>query len=268
MNKNQNRLAESSPTKISSVFRNKKQILIKTLGVLIALALWQIISTCIPNLLFASPWQTAKSLLSLLGQGSFYATVWFTLCRILLGFFLAFVLGVLFALLAGRFYMAEQLLWPYMVTVKSVPVASFVAIAFLWLSSANVSVLISFLMALPIVYTNLLQGIKATDKKMLQMADLFKIPFLRRLRYIWLPSVKGYLLSGVSIAFGLAWKAGIAAELIGYPKGSVGGELYSAKQFLETADLFAWTVIIVLVSFITEKLISLLLKAVIKGVEK
>ncbi len=205
---------------------------------------------------------------ALLGEAGFFATVWFSLSRILAGFLLGLVIGVALALLAGRFPVAETLLWPYMITVRSVPVASFVAIAFIWLAAGDISVLISFLMTLPIVYTNLLEGIRGVDKQMLVMADVFKIPFGRRLRYIWLPSVKNYLVSGVRIALGLSWKAGIAAELIGYPNGSIGERLYYSKQYFETADLFAWTLVIVLVAFAFEKLFVYLLKLAYKGVER
>jgi NitT/TauT family transport system permease protein len=138
----------------------------------------------------------------------------------------------------------------------------------LWVGRARIPLVIAFMMALPIVWANVREGLMQTDRKLLEMAKVFRVPAGRVMRQIRLPSLKPYFLAAARSAVSLAWKAGIAAELIGYPKGSVGGELYSAKQFLETADLFAWTVIIVLVSFITEKLISLLLKAVIKGVEK
>jgi len=65
----------------------------------------------------------------------------------------------------------------------------------------------------------------------------------------------------------LAWKAGVAAELIGYPAGSMGEQLYYSKFFLETDTLFAWTVVIIILSVSFEKLFLLLLKLIFKGVE-
>lgn len=201
-------------------------------------------------------------------EDGFFSAIWFSFSRILLGFLLGLVTAFVLALLAGRFKIIETLLWPYMVTIKSVPVASFIVIALIWLTSSRLSVLISFLMVLPIVYTNLLEGIKSVDKKMLEMADVFKMPFNRRLRFIWLPSVKPFVISGVTISLGLAWKSGIAAELIGIPEKSVGEALYYSKLFLNTADLFAWTLAIVLVSVAFEKLFMFLLKRFFKGAEK
>lgn len=246
----------------------KKKMLAKASAVILALGVWQLLSVLIGSeLLLVSPVEVIKRLFTLVAESEFLTTVGFTLSRIALGFFAGLVVGTLLALLAGRFQIVEILLWPYMITVKSVPVASFVVIALIWFDASGLSSLISFLMVLPIIYTNLLDGIKSVDKKMLQMADVFKMPHFRRLRFIWLPSVKPFLLSGCRISLGLAWKSGVAAELIGYPEGSVGEALYYSKLFLNTADLFAWTVVIVLLSIIFEKLFLFILKRILKGVE-
>lgn len=228
-----------------------------------ALLVWQLAAVLVGNkLLLVSPTDVLARLFALVGEEGFFGVVGFTFARIALGFFSGLVLGVLLALLAGRFRFVEILLWPYMVTVKTVPVASFVVIALIWISERELSVLISFLMVLPIIYTNILEGIRSVDIKMLEMADVFKMTWGRRVRYIWLPSIKPFAVSGCRIAIGLAWKSGVAAELIGNPDGSVGGALYQSKLFIETADVFAWTVVIVCVSVVFEKLFVLLLKKI------
>ena len=224
---------------------------------------WQLAAVLVGNkLLLVSPTDVLARLFALVGEEGFFGVVGFTFARIVLGFFSGLVLGVLLALLAGRFRFVEILLWPYMVTVKTVPVASFVVIALIWISERELSVLISFLMVLPIIYTNILEGIRSVDIKMLEMADVFKMTWGRRVRYIWLPSIKPFAVSGCRIAIGLAWKSGVEAELIGNPDGSVGGALYQSKLFIETADVFAWTVVIVCVSVVFEKLFVLLLKKI------
>jgi len=262
-------LEETSRKTISSISRNKtKNILTKSIAVISALLLWQLLSVIIgTELLFVSPLQVVKRLSSLVVEDGFVSIVSFTFKRIALGFFGGLVAGVVLALIAGRFKFAETMLWPYMITIKSVPVASFVVVALIWFKAANLSSLISFLMVLPIIYTNLLDGIKSVDKKMLEMADVFKMPFSRRMKFIWLPSVKPFLISACRISLGLAWKSGVAAELIGYPKGSVGEALYYSKLYLDTVDLFAWTVVIVLLSVMFEKLVVFILKRLLKGVE-
>ena len=144
--------------------------------------------------------------------------------------------------------------------IKSVPVASFIIISLIWLTSSELSIFISFLMVLPIIYTNVLEGIRSTDRKMTEMADVFHIPWNRRLVYIWLPQIRPYLISACSMSLGLSWKAGIAAEIIGIPDGSIGEMLYNAKAYLNTVDLFGWTVIIVVISIAFEKLFLALLR--------
>ena len=61
------------------------------------------------------------------------------------------------------------------------------------------------------------------------------------------------------ISLGLCWKAGVAAEVIGMPRGSVGERLQQAKVYLDTPDLFAWTLVIVALSLTFEKLVLYLI---------
>ncbi len=261
-----NRWAESFPKTVSSILN--KNFIAKAGAVVIALALWQIAAVAVDSeILLVSPLDVVLRLKTLITEADFWNVVSFTLFRISRGFVMGAVLGGFLGLLAGRFKIVELLLWPYMITIKSVPVASFIVIAFIWLNASHLSVFISFLMVLPIVYTNILEGIKSVDIKMIEMANVFQMPFFRRLRYIWLPAVKPFALSGSKIALGLAWKAGVAAELIGYPSGSVGEKLYYSKLFLETDTVFAWTVVIIILSVSFEKLVLFLLKMFFKGVE-
>lgn len=94
------------------------------------------------------------------------------------------------------------------------------------------------------------------------------MPWRRRLLYIYLPQLQPFLLSACSVALGMSWKAGIAAEVIGIPSGSIGEQLYEAKVYLSTADLLSWTVVIVLVSVLFEKLFITLLKRAFAGLER
>ena len=241
--------------------RDKKKIE-KMAAIIAALALWQIFALVIGNsLLLAAPLSVAKRLLHLCITPGFWNAILFTLTRIVTGFFLALVLGIIFAALAGRFHIVEVLLMPYMVSVKSTPVASFIVLCLIWLSSKSLSVFVSFLIVLPVVYTNILQGIKSTDRKLLEMSELFKVKWWKKLHYIYVPQLKPYLISACSVSIGMSWKAGVAAELIGIPSGSIGERLYEAKVYLSSTDLFAWTVIIIVISILFEKLFTYLLQA-------
>lgn len=221
----------------------------KILSALLALIVWQLAAALLDNeLLLVGPAAVAGRLLELMATWEFWQAVGFTFSRISLGFLLAFCLALLLAALGARFPVARVLIQPYMAAVKAVPVASFIVIALLWLSGRRLSVFISFLMVLPVLYANFLQGLREADGKLLEMARVFRMSLWNRIRGIYLPALEPYCLSGCRSALGLCWKAGVAAEVIGVCGGSVGGMLYDAKVYLEIRDLFAWTLAIVLLS--------------------
>jgi NitT/TauT family transport system permease protein len=179
--------------------------------------------------------------------------VLFSLIRIIAGFFSAVICAIFLAVLAASSDWIQAILHPVMLLIKSTPVASFIIIVLLWSGSQNLASIISFLMVLPVIYTNTLQGILNTDKKLLQMAQVFKIPLSKKVRLIYLHDVMPYFLSGLTVSLGLAWKSGIAAEVIGLPNGSIGERLYQAKIFLSSAELISWTITIILLSFLFER---------------
>ena len=247
--------------------KNKTKIE-KITAVAAALLLWQLISMIIgEEVLLVSPFKVIARLSELVLEKEFYSAVAFSFVRITFGFALAVVFGTLFATVAYRWHTVEVFLWPYMSVIKATPVASFIILCLIWLNSSSLPIFISFLMALPIIYTNLLAGFKSTDKKMLQMADIFRFSFRKKLIYIYLPNIKPYFLSACSVALGLTWKAGIAAEIISIPDGSMGEMLYNAKLYLATADLFSWTVAIVCVSILFEKLFMKLINTLFNRLE-
>lgn len=234
-----------------------------------ALSVWQISAMLLDkSLLLVTPITVVQRLFSLCTEVDFLSAILFSFVRIVSGYLLALVTGSLLAVIAGRFHLLEVMLWPFIAAIKSVPVASFIILCLIWLSSKNLSVFISFLMVLPIVYTNMLQGIKSTDNKLLEMVGLFRVGWLKKMKYIHLPQLKPYLISACSISIGLSWKAGIAAEVIGIPDGSIGEKLYEAKVYLNSGDLFAWTAVIVTISITFEKLFLLFIKRMFARLEK
>ena len=232
----------------------------------LALCVWQAGAMALGNdLLLVTPIAVARRLCELVVTADFRATLGFTFSRISLGFLLALA-GILAALSAAVPFI-ETLLRPYVAAIQSVPVASFIVIAFLWLSARRLSTFIAFLMVFPVLYTNLLQGIRAADRNLLEMADVFRLSPGRRVRCIFLPALRPALFAGCRVALGLCWKAGVAAEVIGVVARSVGGKLYDAKAYLEIADLFAWTVVIVAVSALFERVFLFLLGKIFDALE-
>ena len=241
-----------------------KKLLQRMGAIALALIFWQVAAMLIhQNILLVSPLQVAMRLTTIWREKDFFASLWFSFYHIVGGFFLGLCSGIVLAVLAARFRFMEQILWPWMATIKSVPVASFVVICLIWLSAKNLSIFISFLIVLPVIYQNVLTGLRSGDGKMEEMARVFHLPWYRRLRYVTLPKLRPFLLSACSITCGMAWKAGVAAEIIGTPNGSMGRQLYLSKIYLDTDDLLAWTVVIVAVSVLFEKLFLFVLRRIL-----
>lgn len=190
------------------------------------------------------------------------------MARILIGFLLGLVIGTALAVLSGKFAIIRTLFSPMISAMKSIPVASFTILALFWVGSENLSVLVSILICVPIVCSNMLEGIDNLDKKLGEMAKVFKIPVGRRFAGVYLSQLLPYFRSASRLAIGLSWKSGVAAEVIGIPDGSIGERLFMSKIYLETADLFAWTLVVILLSFLCEKLFIFAVKLVQKRVEK
>lgn len=211
------------------------------------------------EIFFPGPAAVAAAFGRLIRSRGFYSGIIVSLSGIAAGFAAGFAAGAALSALVFRFPFLETFIGVPIKIIKAVPVASFVILALLWLDSKKLSVLISAMMVTPVIYSGTLSGLRGTDVKMLEFAKVFRLSALKKIRYIYIPAVMNPLISASSVAIGFAWKSGIAAEIIGLIKGSIGNELYKAKLYLETPELFAWTVTIIIVSALCEKAIVLLL---------
>ncbi|HIS92330.1 MAG TPA: ABC transporter permease subunit [Candidatus Alectryocaccomicrobium excrementavium] len=248
--------------RISTTCRNR---IIRVLAVAFWIAVWQGVSLAVGSeILVASPARTFGALLSLLREGAFYRAVLGSLMRICAGFALALALGIALGALSFAVGWVRALLHPVVSVVKATPVASFVILALIWISSKNLSIFISFLMVFPIMYENMLAGLESADPKLLEMGRVFQLSRLSRIRAIYLPAAYPFLLSAARLSLGMCWKSGIAAEVIGQPRQSIGAELNQAKLFFNTPDLFAWTVTIIVVSVVFERLVLCGIRALMR----
>lgn len=246
-----------------------KKRVITVLCVLFWLAVWQLGAMALnQKILLVTPVEVVGRLAELIPKADFWKSIAFSAGRILLGFALGLAAGTGLALLSGKFSLARRLLAPPISALKSIPVASFTILALIWISSENLSVLVSLLICVPIVYTNMLEGLDSLDPKLKTMAELFHIPPWRRFAGVYLSQLLPYFRSASGLAIGLCWKSGVAAEVIGVPDGSIGEKLYMSKIYFETADLFAWTLVIILVSRLCEGIFTALVRLLAKRVER
>lgn len=242
---------------------------IKIWAVLLWLLVWEIAARSIgQEILLVSPAVVLFKFLQLSFTFSFWQSIVFSLFRIIGGFLLALCAGMILAAISSVHNFIKELIRPLIAVIKTVPVASFIILVLIWVPSRNLSVVISFLMVLPVVYHNISEGIERMDRQLLEMAQVFQVPYGRRLRYIYLSQIMPFFKTAASLSLGLCWKAGIAAEVIGIPKGSIGEKLYEAKIYLQTPDLFAWTLTIVLLSVGFEKIFLLFVDKLVKKMER
>lgn len=239
------------------MMQNKGKIYVKKFIILLFwLGVWQILAMGVDNvLLVVTPLQALRALFIQAGQAEFWRSAFGSMWRIALGFLLGAVLALFLAAVSYRYKITEEVLRPFMVFCKAVPVAVFAVLILIWWGSSMLAVAICFLVVFPNIYLNTLEGLKSADRGLLEMAEVFRLPYGTRFFYIYRPALKPFLLSAFQLSLGMCWKSGVAAEVIGTPSHSIGGALYLAKIYLDTADLFAWTAVIVVLSVLFEKII-------------
>jgi len=200
------------------------------------------------ELLLPAPLATVRRLFELLAKGESWAYAGLSLLRIMSGYLLGVLAGVLLAVLTARSRFAESLLSPLRGVVKATPVTSLILLALLWLNSSLVPLFISFLMVLPMVWADTADAILHTDPRLVEMGRVFGLSRTKIVRKIYVPSVLPQFLAACTTSLGFAWKSGVAAEIIALPLRSIGYQLYEAKLRIETLDLFAWTLLVILMS--------------------
>ena len=238
----------------------QKNILKKAARMLLSaavwLAVWQIAFLLIHNdILFASPAAVFTRLWELIQTGSFWLKTGHSVLGVMEGYCLGVLAGTVLAVLTASSRLLYLLFRPVLSVIKATPVVSFIILALVWMQKNTVPVFISFLMVLPIIWANLSMAIRQTDRDLLEMGRSYGLGPWKLIRKIYVPSVIPAFLTALTTAIGFAWKSGIAAEVISTPRDTIGTALNDSKVYLETTDLFAWTIAVILLSILFEKLI-------------
>lgn len=204
------------------------------------------------DIYFPSPISVVKTFFVLLTEEETWTIIGFSIYRTLLALVISAVLGVIFGVLCGQSRVLYDVINPLVVVLKSTPVVSVIIIAIIWFHSTDVPIFSGFLMCFPIVFTATVSGIRATDPKLVEMCSFYKVSRLEMLKSLYFPSSRPYINASVVSAIGICWKAVAAAEVLSMPRLSIGANLFFAKTALDPALLFAWTAIIILLSFVFE----------------
>lgn len=232
-----------------------------TLIALFWVLVWQIIALLIGNvLLFPDPLTVVKRLCQMVITSTFWLSLSTSLLRVMIGIIIAIFAGTVLAILSSRLKFLYELLFPMMTIIKATPVASFIILIVIFIGRDTVPTVISLLMVMPVIWTNVYEGILNIDKDLKEVCTLYKFSAQKRLQVLYFPSVMPYFTSAVLSSIGLGWKAGIAAEILYPPIESIGRAILESKQLLLTEDLFAWTLVVIMLSFTFEVLLKLALK--------
>ena len=242
-----------------------KQALRKLLPLAFWLLVWAVCARAVgKDLLLAPPSQVLRRF-SFVGEASFWHTVGMSLWRTALAYGIGVALACVLAVLCRLTRWLDDLVAPALSVIRATPVASFIILALVWLNSSNVPILAGVLMVLPVVYASAREGIDSADRNLLEMARMFGWSRGKTWLRVILPSALPPVLAACEACVGLCFKAAIAAEVIGTPKNAIGTRLYSAKIYLETDALLAWTLVVILLSITLEKLLRLLIRRLLKG---
>ena len=233
----------------------------RIISIVLWILIWQLAAWVIDNSIFlVGPWEVLSALVRSLPDPDFWLRIVYSWLRIAVGFAGAFLLRIFLGALSCRWTLVREFLGPMVQLMKSVPVASVVILLLLWAGSRQLAAVISFVVVFPSIYFATGEGIRHTDPGMLEVASVFRISFARKVWYLYRPSVLPFLTSACKSAVGMSWKSGAAAEVIGIPEGTIGERLYLSKIYLDTAQLFAWTAVILILSLLSERIVLWILK--------
>lgn len=232
----------------------------KALSAAVSAGFWLFVWQCIymavgQSILVPSPVSVFERLAEYCTEKTFWISVATSLFRVISGLLLGTVLGIFAAVLTAKSVLLRALFAPALHVIKATPVASFIILAILWLSVENVPAFTSMLIVLPAIWANVEKGILSVDAKLIQMGKAFGLSATESFFRILVPSVKPYFTAALNSAVGMAWKAGIAAEVICPYKDSIGSALHESKIHFETVDTFAWTAAVIMLSVLLEKLL-------------
>ena len=224
------------------------------------LAVWWGASLAVgKSLLIPAPPEVVRRLGELIVSAPFWRYTALSLLRITLGLLTGIAAGIVTAVLTSRSAVLNALLAPAVRIVRATPVASFIILVLLWVANGRVPAVISALVVLPVVWESTGAGLRSVDSKLMEFARAYRLTRMDTLRHVVLPALLPHLSAAVCTAIGLAWKSGVAAEVLCLPKAAIGTQVYFSKLYLDTPALFAWTLVVVALSMTVERIARRLL---------
>jgi len=261
---NKSKKANKNLREFSSKNNVAHKWVIRTLSIVLWLAVWQVIALVLnKNVILPTPIKTVLALVELSKTSEFWISLLNSFSKILLlALPIAIIIGLFLAILAYKSKIIKAMLSPAMGVLNSIPVASFIILALVWIGGSALSTFVSVLMVVPIVYNNVYAGLEAVPNEYIEVADVFGKTGAEKIRLVYIPAVLPFFATAVRVGIGFAWKSGISAEILGYPQHTIGGHISDAKNYLLTNDLFAWTAALIILSMLFERVCVFALKRV------
>ncbi|MBV1759020.1 MAG: ABC transporter permease subunit [Dethiosulfatibacter sp.] len=232
----------------------------RLIGIVIILTVWQVLYMLINrDIYLPSPLNVIRSFVQITTDKDFFTIVSSTTFRVLLSFALSTFFGVLIGIACGLNKTVYQIFEPVIVLIRSTPVISIIIIALIWFRSDNAPVFTGFLMCFPVIWSNVVQGIKSTNQHLIEMSKIYKVNPVQIIRTIYIPSARPFIAAGLTTSLGLAWKVIAAAEVLSLPKYGIGSKLHDSKIYLESDKLLAWTLLIIIISYLFELMLMRIL---------
>ncbi len=240
-------------------------LIVPVISMAFLLLLWWVVSLIVDEAFILPPPKDAISTLgSLMSSRTFWLAVWRTLFRSLRSFLYAVLTAIPLAILARLVAVAERFLDPIISVLRSVPTMSIILITVLWLNANSAPVLIAYLITFPMLYSSFLTAMKNVDYRLVEMAKAYKVPFLKRLAKLYVPSVTPDYLMAIKSCISLSLKVTIASEVLAQTRVSIGNSMQGAMVNFEVVTLFAWTIIAVVFSYLLELVVSLIRHLVVR----
>lgn len=229
----------------------------RIIGIILIFIFWQAAYMIINrDIYLPSPLNVISSFVQITSDKDFFAVLSSTTFRVLLSFFISTVTGVLIGIFCGLNKTVYEIFEPFIVLIRSTPVISIIIIALIWFRSDYAPVFTGFLMCFPVVWSNVVQGIKNTDHHLIEMSKIYRVKPMQIIRTVYIPSAKPFIAVGLTSSLGLAWKVIAAAEVLSLPRYAIGSKLHDSKIYLESDRLIAWTLLIIIISYLFELILA------------
>ncbi|ADL53812.1 ABC transporter permease [Clostridium cellulovorans] len=240
--------------------KNNKE---KLIAIIVFLSVWEVASLIIDNEIYLPSLRiVAIDFLKIIEDKDFGITLYSTLYRTVVSFWLALAIAVIFGGLALMNMSIRNLLVPLNAIAKSMPTMILVVLSLIWVDKDNAPLVVGVAIALPIVYDTILSSIERIDKNIVEMLNVYRVNRLEKFKHIYLPTVAYSLVGILSSTISLILKVVIAGEVHGQPRYGIGAMVQIEKVNFNTPAIFSWILIIALIGLIfqgVETLISKLL---------